>query len=35
MVGKKKPNQLGRTLVKSRFSNAQRKKVDDNMVKNN
>lgn len=33
MVGKKKANQLGRTLVKSRFSNSQRKKVDDNMVK--
>lgn len=33
MVGKKKPNQLGRTLVKNRFNNAARKKVDENMVK--
>lgn len=32
MVGKKKANELGRSLVKSRFSNTTKKKVDENMV---
>lgn len=32
MVGKKKPNQLGRALIKNRFSNTNKKKVEDNMV---
>ena len=32
MPGKKKANILGRALIKNRFSNTTKKKVDDNMV---
>lgn len=32
MVGKKKANQLGRSLIKNRFSNTNKKKVEENMV---
>ncbi|XP_070508391.1 large subunit GTPase 1 homolog [Chironomus tepperi] len=32
MVGKKKPNQLGRSLIKDRFSNTHKRKVEENML---
>ncbi|CAG9803699.1 unnamed protein product [Chironomus riparius] len=32
MVGKKKANQLGRSLIKARFSNTHKRKVDENML---
>lgn len=33
MVGKKKANVLGRSLIKNRFSNTHKKKVEENMVR--